>query len=289
MEKIDVIIVNYNSTQHLLLCLSSLYKYMGSQISAMLVYDNASTERIDIVEEHFPKAIVTRNARNIGFAAAVNLGLARCRSPYIMLLNPDTYIPDARIQSTIRIMQSRPDVGILGPQILDSNGQIQGSARTFPNLLTGIFGRTSIVSRMLPQNRFTRRDIVTWKGDHSDTVEVDWVSGACMVIRKKAISDVGLMDDRFFMYWEDADWCRRMREKRWRVIYYTKAQVIHFIGKSSAHQPFKSSLAFHKSAYRLFCKYSNGPSNYLKPIVLLCLACRFFANFLSQFIACHRT
>ncbi|MBW2369685.1 MAG: glycosyltransferase family 2 protein [Deltaproteobacteria bacterium] len=289
MVKIDVIIVNYNSTQHLLRCLRSLYKYMGSQLATVLVYDNASIESIDIVETRFPKALVTRNARNIGFAAAVNLGLKRCRSPYIMLLNPDTYILDTGLQSAIRVLESRPDIGILGPQILDSNGQIQGSARTFPNFLTGFFGRTSIISCLLPQNRFTKRDIVTWKGTHTDTVDVDWVSGACMIVRRNAIIDVGHLDDRFFMYWEDADWCRRMREKKWGVIYYTKAQVVHLIGKSSEHRLFKSSIAFHKSAYRLFSKYATGPANYLKPIVLFCLTSRFFIHILSRYISQHRS
>jgi GT2 family glycosyltransferase len=105
-------------------------------------------------------------------------------------------------------------------------------------------------------------------------MEVDWVSGACMVIRRKAIKDVGLLDERFFMYWEDADWCRRMWEKGWKVVYFPQAAIYHHVGKSSDSRPLRSIYHFHKSAYRLHEKYTKFPLSLLNPLVLALLAIR---------------
>ena len=108
-------------------------------------------------------------------------------------------------------------------------------------------------------------------------MQVDWVSDACMLVRRKAIEDVGMLDERFFMYWEDADWCRRMWENGWKVVYYPKASVIHHVGESSKHRMLRSAYDFHKSAYRLYEKYADPLHFYLKPIVFGALYLRFMA------------
>ncbi len=104
---------------------------------------------------------------------------------------------------------------------------------------------------------------------------VDWVSGACMLIRREAINQVGLLDERFFMYWEDADWCRRMKDKNWKIVYFPQAAILHYVGKSSSKLLIRSTYEFHKSVYRLFNKYYHGSLEFLKPLILFGLLFRF--------------
>ncbi|MFP4347730.1 MAG: glycosyltransferase family 2 protein, partial [Desulfococcaceae bacterium] len=150
------------------------------------------------------------------------------------------------------------------------DGGIQNSARSFPTPWTTFFGRSSWLSRRFPNNPITRRNLVNKRSDGNSPMEVDWVSGACMVVRRKAIEAVGPMDERFFMYWEDADWCRRMWDHGWRVVYYPKACIYHYGGKSSDQNRYRSAVEFHKSAYRLYSKYAT--SSLGKPFALIGLA-----------------
>ena len=126
-----------------------------------------------------------------------------------------------------------------------------------------------------PKNPITRKNVLTTKSDGISPMEVDWVSGACMVIRRNALADTDLMDERFFMYWEDADLCRRMWNNGWKVVYFPQAAVQHHVGQSSRKRRLGSEWDFHVSAYRLFSKYAEGKAVLLKPIVALGLLGRF--------------
>ena len=188
--------------------------------------------------------------------------------PYVVLLNPDTTVQDGLFKSAVAFMEENPEVGILGPRILNADGSIQGSARGFPTPLTAFFGRNSLLTRVFPSNRITRENILTTKSDGKTPMEVDWVSGACMLVRREAVEDVGLMDERFFMYWEDADWCRRMLQKNWKVSYFPQASILHYVGVSSGHLLFRSIFEFHKSIYWLFHKYNKPFLRILEPVVI---------------------
>ncbi|NVM27039.1 MAG: glycosyltransferase, partial [Desulfobacterales bacterium] len=179
-----------------------------------------------------------------------------------------TYIMDGFFEPILRYMEQHPYVGIVGPKILNHDGSVQGSARTFPTPLTGLFGRSSVLTRFFPNNPFTRANILTTRSDGKTPMEVDWVSGACMVVRRKALDDVGLLDERFFMYWEDADWCRRMWRKGGKVVYFPQASVVHYVGASSGQAPLRSIFEFHKSSYRLFEKYNKAPVWFMKPLAI---------------------
>jgi len=275
LKNFDIIIVNYKSNEYLAKCVLSLALGLGPGMEARLfVQDNESDGTLVIDDHSFKEVTVTRNKENIGFAAAVNQGIRASSSPYVILLNPDSRISGTFFEPVLQFMEDNPKVGILGPRILEPDGKIQGSARAFPNMLTGIFGRTSLLTKLFPNNPVTRKNIVSIESDGISPMEVDWVSGACMVVRRKAIEEVGLLDERFFMYWEDADWCRRMWERGWKVVYFPEAHVIHDTGKSSAKRPLRSALEFHKSSYLLFSKYAKGPVRLLLPCVFLGLALR---------------
>jgi GT2 family glycosyltransferase len=276
LSRLDIIIVNYNSTDYLLRCLRSVYGSLQEIPARIIVQDNASKDGVDRVKVEFPQVILKKNKYNIGFAKAINDALKENDSPYIVLLNPDGHILDGFFDLILNHMDKDPSIGIVGPKILNHDGSIQGSARSFPTPLTALFGRSSLLSRLFPNNPFTRANILTTGSDGKTPMEVDWVSGACLIARKKAIEDVGLMDERFFMYWEDADWCRRMWKKGWKVVYVPQASVVHYIGASSAQAPFRSIFEFHKSSYRLFEKHSKPSQWFLKPLAIAGISLHLF-------------
>lgn len=279
MEKtftvIDIIIVNYNSTDYLLKCLGSVYESLESISANVFVQDNGSKDGVDRISDLFPKVTLVKNGRNIGFASAVNKVLRQCSAQYVVLLNPDAFILKGFFGSILQYLKDNPDIGILGPKILDDDGKIQGSARSFPTPLTAFFGRKSLITKLFPNNPFTRSNVLTTLSDGKTPMEVDWVSGACMVINKNAIDKVGLLDERFFIYWEDADWCRRMWEAGLKVVYFPQSCVIHHVGISSDQLFLRSLFEFHKSVYHLFEKYNKPSFQIIRFLVINGLFLRF--------------
>ncbi len=265
---IDIIIINYNSTNYLINCLRSVDESLKGCPAGIFVQDNASTDGVERVLIEFPNIKLTQNTQNIGFAAAVNQALVQGNNPYVMLLNPDTIVLDGFFKESLDFMKHHAHTGIMGPKVLEEDGKLQNSARSFPTILTAFFGRSSFLSRFFPKNPMTQKNLPSLESDGSTPMEVDWVSGACMVVKRKAIEDVGGMDNRFFLYWEDADWCRRMWKTGWKVIYYPKVSVRHFTGVSSKKEVLKSVIEFHKSAYRLFEKYEPSIVSLFKPFIL---------------------
>ena len=286
-KMIDIIIVNYNSTDYLLKCLQTIFDDLGGLSANMFVQDNGSKDGADRIISLHPQIIFKKNKCNLGFSRAVNQALKQSSAPYIFILNPDTFIEKGFFDSAITYLEDHSDVGVLGPKVLDHDGSIQGSARSFPTPLTSIFGRKSPLTKLFPNNSITTSNILTTKSDGKTPMEVDWVSGACMVVRREAINDVGLLDERFFMYWEDADWCRRMREKGWKVIYFPLASIIHLVGASSMNRPIRSIYHFHKSCYRLYNKYIHWPLSISKPFALFALAWRFYIASLFHMVNCR--
>lgn len=277
MQLFHVIIVNYKSTDSLLRCLQGMKADNGQIEIPCTIYDNSCDTEISRVASVYPNCEIIRNPSNIGFALAVNKGIRNCKTPYMALVNPDTRFQRNVFIEICEYLENHQDVGVVGPKIMNDDGSIQESARAFPSILTGLFGRTSTISRILPKNRITRDNLLSHKAG-KEPIDVDWVSGAYMIARRKAIEEVGLMDERFFMYWEDADWCRRMRERAWKVVYYPGVSVYHSTGHSSRTRPIRSILEFHKSAYRLYAKYAEGYQRVLKPFVFWALAMRFYVN-----------
>jgi GT2 family glycosyltransferase len=274
LTELDIIIVNYESTPHLLDCLKSIYEHLVGVKATIYIEDNGSTDGIEQIEAQFPDAYLHRNDTNIGFAAAVNQVIRKGDAPFIILLNPDTTVSPGFFQETLALMENSPLTAIIGPRVLDGDGRLQASARRFPNALTALFGRQSLLSRLCPNNRFTRQNLTANTYMGREPVSVDWVSGACMLVRRAAVDEVGLMDENFFMYWEDADWCRRMRLKGWQVVYDPRASVVHHTAQSSRKKPVRSAYAFHRSVYHYFIKYDQGRRWYLHPIICMGLLAR---------------
>ena len=271
---IDIVIVNYKSTDYLLKCLKSVYDSITDISVRVFVYDNYSRNGVDRITKTFPNVNLTKNIFNMGLSKAANKGIRQGTAPYVLLLNPDTIIKDGFFESTLQYIENNPDIGIVGPKILNTDGSLQGSARAFPKAWMAIFGRNSLLTKWFPNNRISRKSILSTGSDGITPMFADWVSGACILTRRKAIDDVGLFDEEFFMYWEDVDLCKRMWDNGWKVAYFPKASIIHHVGGSSKKRPLRSIIEFHKSSYKIIRKYKITPFYVTNSFIIVCLSLR---------------
>lgn len=254
---LSAILVNFNAGAELRVALQSIADEMAGRPWEGIVTDNASVDGSErIAGEFAPSVRLLRNPANVGFGRAVNQGLAAARAPRILIMNPDCRLERGAIDALSAELDGDGQCAVVGPRILDPDGSVQGSARGDPDMLTGIFGRTSALRRLLPGLKVARRNVVAGDvaGD-SASVEVDWVSGACMLARRDALLAVGGFDERYFMYWEDADLCRRLRGRGHRIRYVPRAVAVHRVGQSSRTAREASIRAFHQSAYLYYATH----------------------------------
>jgi GT2 family glycosyltransferase len=254
---VTVIIVNYNAGEHLGRCLQSLAAALSGLEWQAIVVDNASQDASERQALAYGDRVrLVRSQTNIGFGAGVNRGAADTHDPCLLLLNPDAELADGVVTQMLDEIDRFPDCAVLGPGILNEDGTIQGSARFDPTWLTGLFGRASRLTRWFPNSRLARRNIrspMLQPGEPS--VEVDWVSGACMLIRREPFERCGGFDASFFLYWEDADLCRRLRALGYTVRYAPRLRVRHIVGRSSRTSRALAIRAFHASALRYYRKH----------------------------------
>jgi hypothetical protein len=282
---IDLVIVNYNSSELLHDCLASIKCSCNGSRPNVVVTDNGSRDPIEYIRKTYSDITIVRNRENIGFSKAINAILSKTDAPYIVLLNPDTIVlTNHFLESVSDFMDLHPDVGILGPGVLEPDGRIQGSARSFPRFHSLFFGRRSFLTKIFPQSRLASANILTKNTNNTEPLEVDWVSGACMVIRRQALQQVGMMDERFFMYWEDVDWCKRMWDMGWKVMYWPGVKIMHHVGGSSESRVVRSVLEFHKSALLYFNKHIKKKRSLFLPPIYAAISLRFFGILLLQFI-----
>jgi GT2 family glycosyltransferase len=269
---LSVVIVNYQSYDELRTCLASLQRAIGSP--PVIVVDHASdAPAADALSVDFPHVHLLRVAANEGFAAGVNRGAREARGPFLLLLNPDCIVEPTACATLVEWMGAHPEVGAAGPRIHNADGTLQATARRFPDLTTGFAGRSSWLTRVLPRNPLSRRNL-PGRDNGTDPIVVDWVSGACLIARREAFDAIGGMDEGFFLYWEDADFCRRLKDAGWRIAYLPYAAVTHVGGRSSRHSARASLEAFHRSAFRLYWKHASAPARLLAPLVFGALRIR---------------
>jgi len=255
----DIGIVGFDCFPELEACLESIHRAEDLGPGRICVVENSSMDIPSGLRERFPGVLWEKSPENLGFARACNRIISRTSSQYILLLNPDCLIISGFVQNAIEWMEDHPEVAVLGPKILDSDGKVQASARAFPGIATAFFGRTSMLTRLFPSNAVSSRNL-TAVSCQEGPVEVDWVSGACMMVRRAAVEDAGLLDEGFCMYWEDCDWCTRFRNAGWKIVYHPGLGPLkHMAGTSSSKAPFLTHFHFHKSAARLYVKYDRSP------------------------------
>jgi hypothetical protein len=254
---LSIVVVSWNIRELLGGCLSSIYDNAhppgGIEV---IVVDNASTDdTVDMVRTQFPQVHLIANTDNRGFPAANNQGIARAQGRYILLLNPDTEVVDDALATLVAFADAHPDVGIVGPQLLNDDGSVQSSRRRLPTLTTALFESTWF-QPLAPRRVLERYYVLDRRDDQIQ--DVDWLYGAALMARREAVEQVGQMDEGFFMYSEELDWCRRFQEAGWRVVYLPTAQIIHYGGKSSEQVVAARHIHFQTSKVRYFRKF-HGP------------------------------
>lgn len=278
----SVIIVNFNSGGYLAECLASIAAHAPE--AHAVVVDNASVDGSDRVAASRPGRVeLQRNQTNLGFARGVNQGLAHASGDAVLVLNPDCRLLPGAVDRLVAELAQHPECAIAGPQILNDDGSVQGSARGDPTLLTGLFGRSTLLTRLFPRSRLARRNVridatvinQSDQGDQAASSEVDWVSGACMLARREALEAAGGFDERYFLYWEDADLCRRLRDLGHSIRYVPAAWVTHTVGRSSRGAQTLATRAFHQSAYTYYATHvARTPLTRVPAWFLLTLRCR---------------
>ena len=261
MADLTVIIVSWNVRDLLRRCLASLSTSplpAGPRLEIeIIVVDNASTDgSADMVRAEFPQVRLIANDENRGFTAANNQGLAASRGRYLLLLNPDTEIVGDALTTMVGYMETHPEIGALGPRLRYPDGRLQSSRRRFPTFATALVEST-VVQQWWPDNRLLRRYYMADTSD--DAVQtVDWLVGACLLVRRQAYEQVGGLDEGFFMYSEELDWCKRLKDAGWEVVYLPTATVIHHEGKSSEQVVPARHIYFQSSKVRYF-RLHHGP------------------------------
>lgn len=263
--KLAALFVNYNAGDELRVALASVRdaaREAGWTWEAVVV-DNASRDGSGAIAGDFaPEARLIQNRENVGFGRAVNQGLAASTAPLVLIMNPDCRLAPDALTVLEAVLLREPGCAIVGPRILDPDGSVQGSARGDPDMLTGLFGRSSLLQRLLPGAAVARRNVVAEDAIRSGapSVVVDWLSGACMLATRPALEAVGGFDPRYFLYWEDADLCRRLRARGQHVRYVPGATATHRVGHSSRTAQVAAIHAFHDTAYLYYATHvAPGP------------------------------
>ena len=251
--RVTVVMVNYNAGPELRRALQSIAAELSGQPWEAFVVDNASVDGSGaIVDEFAPEARLVTNLENVGFARGINQGLRLGTAPRVLIMNPDCRLVAGAMAAMTSALEAYPSCAIVGPRILNPDGSVQGSARGDPDMFTGLFGRTTLLRRLLPELSVSKRNVVLPDDvarNGGDSLVVDWLSGACMLARRDALEQVNGFDERYFLYWEDADLCRRLRVAGYEVRYLPGATAIHRVAHSSKRARSAAIRAFHESAY----------------------------------------
>lgn len=238
MLDVSIVIVNYNARGLLRQCLRSIFENLtlpDEKATVVVIDNNSSDDSVAMVREQFPRARLIPLEHNGGYAKAVNHGIRSVESRYYLILNMDTTLVQPRtIERMVEFMDAHTKVGLAGPKLINPNGSTQASSCTFPKFAYPLYRRTFLGSLGFAKKAISQYLMLNW--DHNETRPVDWVIGTGMIVRHEALQHIGLMDERFFMYFEDVDWCRRFWQAGWQIKYIHTIEVVHYHGRESAKQ-----------------------------------------------------
>lgn len=248
-KDISVIIVNWNTRDLLLKCIESVYNTIKTLTFEIFVVDNGSSDgSVEAAREYFSELVIIENKENLGFAKANNQALKMIQGQYAVLLNTDTVLTQGAIETMIAFMEHNKDIGVCGGQLLNIDSSRQNSIANAPSLLTELLNK-SILRRLFPEKYPGKEHIF------ETPIEVESIVGACMVVRKDAIDDTNLLDESFFFFLEETDWCLRMKEKGWKVFHHPTANIFHLQGQSAGKVNVRARIEYWISRYLFFKKH----------------------------------
>jgi len=255
-----VITVTHNSERHILRWAAALSvawccreRDRRGTLRAVVVDNDSTDSTVETLRRDAPWVEVLALRRNVGFAAGCNFGIARAPADAVVIfLNPDVQVR-RDFFTTLQGIRWSSRLAAVGPRVIGTHGELEQSARRFPSAWTGLAGRQALVTKLLPSLGVVRRELLA--SVEPGARVVDWVSGACMVTTRNVLAGVGGMDERYFMYWEDADWCRRAARAGFEVRYEPALVVRHDQGASARSHPFRTIWHFHRSALRYYRRH----------------------------------
>lgn len=253
-----IVLVTYQCREYVLKCLETVALHLPGSLPLTAVVDNASDDgTVEAVRAAYPQVRVVANTANRGFAPAVNQGidaLSDCR--VVALLNPDAELLDGGLASASDYLEANADVGLVGVRIENSDGSLQPSCRQFPGHLTAIFNKHSLITKLVPANRWSQAYLMTdWP--HDEVRDVDWVAFSCALIHRRSFEAVGKLDEGYFWSIEDVDYGRSLHDAGLRVVYFPMARVRHRVGGSSRKNVYPAMLAHHRGMWRYYKKHGH--------------------------------
>jgi N-acetylglucosaminyl-diphospho-decaprenol L-rhamnosyltransferase len=265
-----VVIVNYESGPALASCVEG---WSAEGPAELVVVDNGSTDGSVRQLDHIPGVEVLVTGRNLGYGAAANRGVAATTAPSVLVCNPDLEVRPGALAALAEVLADEPRCALVGPLIRTPEGGRYPSARRFPSMVDA--AGHAVLGIFAPDNRFTRSYQRTELDDHRGSLQlVDWVSGACFLVRRSAFEQVGGFDEAYFMYAEDVDLCWRLGRDGWTVGYATDSEVVHLQGVSTDRTPYRMIAEHHRSLMRFAARSTEGWRRALLPLVAVGIGVR---------------
>jgi GT2 family glycosyltransferase len=254
---LSVAVVSWNTRDLLIPCLSAIGPAASPYTVEVILVDNASADgTVEAVRERYPEVHVIANPDNRGFTRANNQALTIARGRFFLLLNPDTEAKPGSLATLLRFLEEHPEYGACGPRLLYPDGRLQPNGRRLPTLWREFLAASGL--RRLNPAAFESR--LEWgRDDFTRTVDVEEVSGACLMARREAVEEIGLMDEQLFMYYEEVDWCARMKRAGWKTAYVAEAMVVHHVAQSVKQAGFGVYRTFYESQFRYYRKHAAAP------------------------------
>jgi GT2 family glycosyltransferase len=272
---ISIIIVNWNARDLLQNCLESIYRTIRDISYEIICVDNASRDgSVAMLQEKYPEVRRIQNEENRGFGAANNQAMRIMTGRFALLLNSDIVLTENAVRELYAFMETHPEAAMACGQLLNADGGKQNSVASFPNLLT-LLTNTSLLEYLFP-NRYPSK-----RYNHDKPIEVDSCIGACILVRKKAIEEVGMFDERYFFFFEETDWAYQMLNAGWKIFHVPTAYIYHLQGQSVGRY-IRSREEFYRSRYLFFRKWKNRPYYFLVCFVIII---RLFVNWLLTSVA----
>ncbi|MFC1608580.1 glycosyltransferase family 2 protein [Patescibacteria group bacterium] len=264
--KLSIVVTSYKNPELLKVCIDSIRNNVRSVEYELIVSDGETEEKTEMMmREDYPDVKFFPFEANVGFQALLKKGIEASSGEYLLLLNGDIVVKESSVESMMEFIESSPNVGMVGPRLLNFNETLQDSCFRFYKPMTIVYRRTFLKKFDFAKKHldwFLMKDY-----DHKEAKDVDWLMGSSMLVSRRALDKVGLMDPRYFMYMEDVDWCRRFWENDFRVVYYPFATMLHYHGKGSGKGSVLHSLLLNKltwihisSAIKYFFKFFGKPN-----------------------------
>lgn len=253
--RLSICIVNYQARQLLRDCLESIYQNPPPGLFECIVVDNHSNDGTqEMLKADFPDVNLIVNPQNLGYTFPMNQALKAANGRYLLQLNPDTLIHPQAFTRMIDFMEKHPDVGICSPKVLNDDGSMQKPCRRGESRPLAVIGYFTHLGKLFPKNHRLNEYLMSYM-DENEIHAVAGVAGSCMLIRREVVDQIGYLDERFFAYQEDADFCFRTRQAGWKVYYYPEAQITHFGGLGGSRvQPYRSIYEWHRSYFLYYRK-----------------------------------